>query len=137
VKKLSEKRRRFVEEYVACGEAKAAAIKAGYSRRSAKQLGERLTRDDQIRAEILKHTKAKSEEIGATRKDKRERLLQIIEGQDDKLSMQAIDIDNKMCAEYIQKHEVQHNFQNKSDDEVLADVIADLEARGYKVVPPK
>jgi phage terminase small subunit len=43
----------------------------------------------------------------------------------------------KAQAMFVQKMEVQHNFQNKSDDEVLADVIADLRERGYKVVPPK
>jgi hypothetical protein len=38
---------------------------------------------------------------------------------------------------FVQKMEVQHNFQDLSDDEVLQRVVEDLRERGYKVEAPK
>ena len=42
---LTARQRRFIEEYIACGDAREAALAAGYSRRTAKEQGERLLRD--------------------------------------------------------------------------------------------
>ena len=131
--KLTERQRLFVQHYT--GNATEAARLAGY--KSPEVEGCRLLKNAKVVSVLTTRVQVQESNAGITRAQKKERLKQIIEGEDDKLAMQAIDIDNKMQAEYIQKHEVTHNFQDKTDDEVLADVIADLEARGYKVVPPK
>ena len=117
------------------GNATEAARIAGYKHPNV--AGAKLVKISYIEEEMLRRRKNIEEEVGATRQEKRKRLELIMGGNDDRLAMQAIDIDNKMCAEYVQKMEVQHNFQDLSDDEVLKRVIEDLRERGYKVELPK
>lgn len=50
---ISDKQQVFIEEYLTCWNATQAAIKAGYSERSARQIGSRLLTDDDI-AEAIK-----------------------------------------------------------------------------------
>ena len=45
---LTPRQKRFVEEYLACGDAREAALAAGYSPRSAAAQGERLLRDPAV-----------------------------------------------------------------------------------------
>ena len=46
--RLNPRQKRFVEEYLACGDAREAAVAAGYSPASAAAQGERLLRDPEI-----------------------------------------------------------------------------------------
>ena len=53
-KGLTQKQRRFIDEYIISGNATQAAIKAGYSKKTARKIGqENLTKPD-IKAEIDK-----------------------------------------------------------------------------------
>lgn len=56
---LNERQRKFVIEYLADFNATQAAIRAGYSERSAMQLGERLMRKVEIQAAIQEQIRAK------------------------------------------------------------------------------
>jgi len=49
---MTNKQRVFIEEYLKCWNAAEAARRAGYSERSARQIGQRLLTDDDIKAEI-------------------------------------------------------------------------------------
>ncbi|MGX7200053.1 terminase small subunit [Enterococcus nangangensis] len=66
--KLTEKQQRFADEYIISGNATQAAIKAGYSKRTAKQIGqENLTKPDlktyiDKRLEQIKSRKIASQE---------------------------------------------------------------------------
>ena len=132
---LTERQRRFVENFLTTGNASVSARKAGY--KNPDQQGARLLRNDRVVTELTRHQESKTTIAGITREAKKERLMHIIEGEDDKLSMQAIDIDNKMQAEYVQKIEDVTNYNDLSADEVLVTVLLELESRGYKVVKPK
>lgn len=52
VKKLTTKQKRFAEEYVKCGNATQAAINAGYSAKTAKQTGNRLLTNVDLKSYI-------------------------------------------------------------------------------------
>ena len=103
--KLTERQRRFVEHYVSTGNALESARLAGY--KSTHAQAQRLIQNDTIKGELAKQAEAHSEQLGITRQGKKKRLQEIAEGDDDRLSMQAIDIDNKMEAEYVQKVQVE------------------------------
>lgn len=63
-RKLSSKQKLFVDEYLACGNATKAAIKAGYSHKTAKSIGaENLTKPDIKSAIKAKMAKIESHKI--------------------------------------------------------------------------
>ncbi len=63
---LSLKRQRFVEEYLVDLNAKQAAIRAGYSPRSAEVTGSRLLGDAKVAAAIMEAKLARSERVEVT-----------------------------------------------------------------------
>lgn len=70
--KLSEKQKRFVQEYLVDLNATQAAIRAGYSEKTAEAIGYENLRKPQIRAEIEKRQKALQDKLEITQ----ERVLQ-------------------------------------------------------------
>lgn len=65
--KLSEQRQRFIDEYILEPNATQAAIKAGYSPRTARSQGQRLLTKDDIKAEIKERLEARrTEKVMAT-----------------------------------------------------------------------
>jgi phage terminase small subunit len=61
---LNPKQARFAEEYAASPNATQAAIRAGYSERSAGQIGERLLRNDEIAKAVERARQERSKRIG-------------------------------------------------------------------------
>ena len=49
---MNERQKRFVDEYIICANATQAAIKAGYSKRSARQIGEKLLTKHDISVQV-------------------------------------------------------------------------------------
>ena len=133
--KPTERQRRFVENFLTTGNASVSARQAGY--KNPDQQGARLLRNDRVISELSKYQESKTTIAGITREAKKERLMHIIEGDDDKLSMQAIDIDNKMQAEYVQKIEDVTNYNDLPEEEVIIAVLLELESRGYRIIPPR
>ena len=132
---LTERQKRFVENYQTSGNASEAARLAGY--KSPEVEGCRLLKNAKVVTALTTHTENRAVIAGITRQAKKERLQNIIEGEDDKLSMQAIDIDNKMEAEYVQRQEVALSIiKDKTDAEIEEMFIDDLRARGYVVIAP-
>ena len=97
------------------GNATNSAIKAGYSKRTAKSTGQRLL----TFVDIKKRIEELSQKIACnnimTAKERQEYLTKLINSDDVKVSdkLKALDILNKMTGEYIQKVEV--NGELKSD----------------------
>ena len=63
---LNEKKNRFVEEYPVDLNATQAAIRAGYSKKTAYSIGQRLLKDVEIQEAIQKAMKDRSERTGIT-----------------------------------------------------------------------
>lgn len=72
---LTDKQRRFVEEYPIDSNATQAAIRAGYSEKTAYSAGQRLLKDVEIAKAIEAKRKETSEKLGITR----ERLMEMAE----------------------------------------------------------
>lgn len=61
MRKLSSKQERFIEEYLVDLNATQAAIRAGYSAKTARQIGEQLLRKPEVQQRIAEAQKARSE----------------------------------------------------------------------------
>jgi phage terminase small subunit len=66
MKKLTPKQRRFIEEYLTDLNATKAAIRAGYSAKTAGQIGEKLLKKVEIAAAVAEAKKARSERTEIT-----------------------------------------------------------------------
>ena len=97
---------KFAKYYSASGNAYKSAIKAGYSEKYAKANSFKLL--EKIGQKVKDNAKQEEKKIGLTRADKKAFLLKTINDPtvEIKDKLKAIDIDNRMDGEYIEKHEV-------------------------------
>ena len=103
--KLNARQKAFCEYYVASGNATESAIKAGYSEKTARSIGQRLLTNVDIKKYIKElQEKAKESRI-LTAKEKREWLSEVIKNGNEKLQdrLKALDILNKMDGDYVEK----------------------------------
>jgi phage terminase small subunit len=141
--KLTEKQRRFVQHYT--GNATEAAKLAGYSEKSAYSVGQENLRKPVIQKALqIKQQEQESSTI-ASIAERKEILTDIAKGENEKTAVKAIDVLNKMDALYIQRVKDETDYTGLSEEEMIADVLADSERRakfiqvfealGYKVMP--
>ena len=78
-KELSPKRARFVEEYLVDLNATQAAIRAGYSEKTAYSQAERLLRNVEVKAAIEKASEERSKKVGLSQEYVVKNLLEIVE----------------------------------------------------------
>lgn len=79
--KLTQKQQRFVDEYIISGNATQAAIKAGYSKRTARKIGqENLTKPD-IKTEIARRNAEIQSEKTADMTEVMEYLTSVMRGE--------------------------------------------------------
>jgi len=104
-KKLSLKQQRFCEYYAASGNATQSAIRAGYSEKTAKTIGQQnLTKLDL--QEYLKTLTVKADEKRILSAAERQEILSKMAEDDRERNdsrIRAIDVLNKMTGEYISK----------------------------------
>ena len=103
--KLNARQKAFCEYYVASGNATESAIKAGYSEKTARSIGQRLLTNVDIKKYIKElQEKAKESRI-LTAREKREWLSEVIKNGNEKLQdrLKALDILNKMDGDYVEK----------------------------------
>ena len=85
--KLTIKQKKFVEEYIISGNATEAALKAGYSKKTAKSIGaENLTKPDIIAALQKKEKEIQSEKI-ASQEEVLEYLTSILRGEQEEKTL--------------------------------------------------
>ena len=114
---MTYKQELFIQEYIKTGNTTNSAIKAGYSKRTAKSTGQRLL----TFVDIKKRIEELSQKIACnnimTAKERQEYLTKLINSDDVKVSdkLKALDILNKMTGEYIQKVEVNGELKTEND----------------------
>ena len=113
---MTYKQELFIQEYIKTGNATNSAIKAGYSKRTAKSIGQRLLTFVDIKKKINELSQKIACNSIMTAKERQEYLTKLINSDDVKVSdkLKALDILNKMTGEYIQKVEV--NGELKTED---------------------
>lgn len=105
---LNTRQKKFCEYYVACGNATESAIKADYSKKTARSIGQRLLTNVDIKNYIKKlNEKTKTDRI-MTAIERKEWLTEIMKNDENKLQdkLKAMDILNKMTGEYTEKVEL-------------------------------
>ena len=112
---MTYKQELFIQEYIKTGNATSSAIKAGYSKRTAKSIGQRLLTFVNIKKRIEELSQKIANNNIMTAKERQEYLTKLINSDDVKVSdkLKALDILNKMTGEYTQKVEV--NGEIKTD----------------------
>ncbi len=105
---LKEKQEKFCTEYLACGNATQAAIRAGYRARNARQIGaENLTKlVIQKRIQELREKAASSKVL--TYREKREWIADRMRDPEERSDIKAklLDLDNKMEGVYVNRTEL-------------------------------
>ena len=114
--KLNARQKAFCEYYVVCSNATEAAIKAGYSKKTARVIGQENLTKPYIKKKINELSQKIACNSIMTAKERQEYLTKLINAADVKVSdkLKALDILNKMTGEYIQKVEV--NGELKTED---------------------
>ena len=111
---MTYKQELFIQEYIKTGNATSSAIKAGYSKKTARAIGqENLTKPAlKKRIEELSQKIANNNIMAA--KERQEYLTKLINSDYVKVSdkLKALDILNKMTGEYTQKVEVNGNINS-------------------------
>ena len=106
--KLRGRQEKFCLAYAACGNATEAALKAGYSKKTARTIGsENLTKVD-IQKRIAELGKKATQKAFLTIEEKRRILQEIAQDPEARKDerMKAIDLDNKMEGVYINRTEL-------------------------------
>lgn len=100
--KLTEKQRRFIDYYIEYADAKKSAIEAGYSKKTAKQIGnENLTKLDRYIKEKLKE---KESQRIASQDEVLQYLTKVMRGEEkDQFGLDASLQDRTKCAELLGK----------------------------------
>ena len=134
LKPLTPKQQRFLDAYL--GEAqlngsKAATI-AGYA--APEVTASQLLRNPKVARELERIRADRAKKDVASRTYKRERLRQIMEGEDDKLAMMAMEIDNKMQQEYVQR--IQMNFDGMDDNKLNEESAEIMRSSGWICISP-
>ena len=113
---MTHRQELFIQEYIKTGNATSSAIKAGYSKRTARSIGQRLLKNVDIKNYIDELSQKIACNSIMTAKEHQEFLTSLILNNDVKVSdkLKAVDLLNKMTGEYIQKVEVNGNV--KTDD---------------------
>ena len=114
---MTHRQELFIQEYIKTGNATSSAIKAGYSKKTARAIGQRLLTFVDIKKKIEELSQKIACNSIMTAKERQEYLTKLINAADVKVSdkLKALDILNKMTAEYIQKVEVNGELKTEND----------------------
>ena len=112
---MTYKQELFIQEYIKTSNATSSAIKAGYSKKTARAIGQENLTKPYIKKRIEELSQKIANNNIMTAKERQEYLTKLINSDDVKVSdkLKALDILNKMTGEYTQKVEV--NGEIKTD----------------------
>ena len=114
---MTYKQELFIQEYIKTGNATSSAIKAGYSKKTARAIGQENLTKPALKKRIEELSQKVANNNIMTAKERQEYLTKLINAADVKVSdkLKALDILNKMTGEYIQKVEVNGELKTEND----------------------
>ena len=114
---MTHRQELFIQEYIKTGNATNSAIKAGYSKKTARVIGQENLTKPYIKKKIEELSQKIACKSIMTAKEWQEYLTKLINAADVKVSdkLKALDILNKMTGEYIQKVEVNGELKTEND----------------------
>lgn len=123
MQELNPKQKAFCEAYIASGNAKQSAIKAGYLESNAEQTGSRMLRYAHVQAYLDKLSSKSTNKSIISAIERKEWLTKLILSDVEKKSdqLKALDILNKMEGEYIEKLQVSSEMVLFKGEDMLED----------------
>ena len=111
---MTHRQELFIQEYIKTGNATSSAIKVGYSKKTARAIGQENLTKPYIKKRIEELSQKIANNNIMTAKERQEYLTKLINAADVKVSdkLKALDILNKMTGEYTQKVEVNGNINS-------------------------
>jgi len=108
---LTEKQENFCTEYLACRNVTEAAIKAGYSKRTAYSMGSENLKKPEIQKRLTELRELAASAKVLTYREKREWIADRIRDPEERSDIKAklLDLDNKMEGVYINRTELTGN----------------------------
>ena len=105
---LKEKQEKFCTEYLACGNATEAAIRAGYSAKNARFIAAENLSKHNIQARLRELREKASSSKVLTYREKREWIADRLRDPDERSDIKAklVDLDNKMEGVYVNRTEL-------------------------------
>ena len=129
---MTHRQELFIQEYIKTGNATNSAIKAGYSKKTARVIGQENLTKPYIKKKINELSQKIACNSIMTAKERQEYLTKLINAADVKVSdkLKALDILNKMTGEYIQKVEVNDSLFYVGNYVLIPEYIQKVEVNG-------
>ena len=112
---MTHRQELFIQEYIKTGNATNSAIKAGYSKKTARVIGQENLTKPYIKKKINELSQKIACNSIMTAKERQEYLTKLINAADVKVSDKLKAFLNKMTGEYIQKVEVNGELKTEND----------------------
>lgn len=127
-RKLTAKQKRFVEEYLIDLNATQAAIRAGYSPRSAKQYADAMLAKPHIAAAVAAAKAARSERTEVTVDYVLQRMVEIdqmdvLDIMNDDMSLKAVSQWPKVWRQYLSGFDLSELFEGRSDEREMVGIL--------------
>jgi len=128
---MTEKQEHFVCEYLKTGNATKAAIRAGYSEKTAYSIGQRLLNNVEIRTLIMKHREKVSEatDITVSQIVKEIRLISR-QGKEETTRLKAYDMLMKHLGGYVNELRIIESLSDERINELCNEIIQRFENNG-------
>ncbi|SCU95527.1 Bacteriophage terminase small subunit [Cupriavidus necator] len=128
MRKLSPKQQRFVEEYLIDLNATQAAIRAGYSQKTARQIGEQLLRKPEVQKRIAEAQKARSERTEVDVDYVLRRMVEIdqmdvLDILTDQMEVKPVSEWPHVWRQYLSGFDLAEMFEGTGEDRVLAGIL--------------
>ena len=118
---LNEKQKRFCQYYVECGNGQEAAVKAGYSKKTARSNASILLTKPNIKAEIKRINQPQEEHRIATAQEVMEFFTRMMNGEiEDQFGLDATNSDKIKAAQELAKRtvDIENRAAGKADQKV-------------------
>ncbi len=128
---LNERQSSFVSEYLKTGNASESAIRAGYSKKTAYSIGQRLLKNVEIRKSIDNHRERISKEAELTVKEVVTEIRALsLKAESDTNKLRAYDMLMKHLGGYVNELKIIESLSDEKINELCEKIIEKFESNG-------
>ena len=128
---MNERQSNFVSEYLKTGNASESAIRAGYSKKTAYSIGQRLLKNVEIRKSIDNHRERISKEAELTVKEVVTEIRALsLKAESDTNKLRAYDMLMKHLGGYVNELKIIESLSDEKINELCEKIIEKFESNG-------
>ena len=128
---MNERQSNFVSEYLKTGNASESAIRAGYSKKTAYSIGQRLLKNVEIQKEIEKHREKISKETELTISEVVKEIRALAQdAESDSNKLKAYDMLMKHLGGYVNELKIIDSLSDEKINELCEKIIERFETNG-------